>query len=242
MTKAAAHSFLRQFQHALTQDLPTVESLRATVRSIALAAKDVETSPQAPHMRRPEEAFLNTYAIPRLFESLQSACGLSVESAREALLTENFRHLKRLSSASPARKTRHPFDKKFSPSASEVMNQWRSGKSNSLRQSCPDFAVRSPCPFTIVFEGKYFEGGSVTRAEAELVSNIYQAFFYRALPKIPGTKVRPAWDYEYSCLLACDASRDGSLLHAWESIGQEVRDGFWEGANVYVMVIRSQAP
>ena len=241
MTKADALSFLQQFQHALTQGLPPVESLRAKVRGIALAAKHGDSAPQSPHMRRPEEAFLNTYAIPRLSESLQSACGLSAEAAREALLTENFRHLEELSLASPARKTRHPFDKKFAPNATEIMNQWRSGKSNSLRQSCPDFAVRSPCPFTIVFEGKYFESGSVTKAESELVSNIYQAFFYRALPKVPGTKARPAWDYEYACLLACDASRDGNLLRAWESIGQEVIDGFWEGANVYVMVIRSQA-
>jgi hypothetical protein len=236
MTKAHAHNFLRQFEHKLTEDLPDLESLRKTVRDIAKQAKGSEI---LPHMRRPEEAFLNTYAIPRLSKELQAACGLNMAEAREAILSENFRHIKELSSASPARKTRHPFDKKFASSAALVMSQWRSEKSNALRQSCPDFALRAPCPFTIVFEGKYFEEGSVTKAESELVSSIYQAFFYRALPKVEGLKARPPWDYEFSCLLVCDASRDGNLLNAWESIGQEVQKGFWAGANVYVMVVRS---
>lgn len=49
---------------------------------------------------------------------------------------------------------------------------------------------------------------------------------------------RPDWDYDYSCLFAYDASRDGHLRSAWQHIEPSVKMGFWEGANVYVMVLR----
>jgi hypothetical protein len=56
------------------------------------------------------------------------------------------------------------------------------GHGNALTQSCPDFATRNPFPFKIVFEGKYFEKGGRDKATTELVTSIYQAFFYRGLP------------------------------------------------------------
>jgi hypothetical protein len=165
---------------------------------------------------------------------------LNEKEARAALLSENFRHLPQICSGTPARKDRHPFDKTLAPGPREVMAHWRSGKANALRQSCPDFALRFPCPFSIVFEGKYFEQGSAAKAESELVNNIYQAFFYRSLPKVESIKTRPSWDYEFSSLLVCDASLDGTLKKAWDSLDPAVQAGFWNGANVYVMVIRSE--
>ncbi len=238
MHKASAFNFLRQFQRSLISELPTVALLRSNVRQIASAAKG---SDGAPHMRRPEEAFLNTYVIPRLYKDLQLLCGLSQEQARSALLSENFRHLPEMCFASPARKERHPFEKRFPQDPAKILARWRSGTANSLHQSCPDFALRSPCPYSIVFEGKYFESGSIAKAEAELVRNIYQAFFYRGLPKIEETKSRPAWDYEFACLLACDASPEGFLKRAWDSLEPAVQEGFWSGANVYVMIIRGDS-
>lgn len=238
MSRDAAHGFLKNYERSLLRDLGSVESLAAKIRHRAATAKSDDS---APHLRRPEEVFLNEYAIPRLFQELQTHLGLSAEDARTALLSENHKHMKSMSSTTPARSVRHPFDKTFAPSARQVIEHWRSGKSNALRQACPDFALRSPCHFSIVFEGKYFEAGSRELAAAELVKNIYQAFFYRALPRVPGSYNRPAWDYEYACLLACDASSSGVLLEAWNSIPQAVQQGFWEGANVYVMVVRGEA-
>jgi hypothetical protein len=235
MYKSEAFTFLQHFQHTLHRELPALPSLRSRVREIATSAMRSDITP---HMRSPETAFLNTYVIPQLFIELQSRYDLTDEETRIALLSENFRHMPKLCSASPARKIRHPFDKTFSPNPSQVMAHWRSGKSNSLRQSCPDFALRSPCPFSVVFEGKYFEDGSIEKAESELVKSIYQAFFYRALPKVEGTQVRPPWDYEFSCLLACDASPEGTLKRTWDSLDPVVQAGFWEGANVYVMILR----
>jgi hypothetical protein len=235
MSKDAAHNFLHSYEVSLRRDLGSTEVLAARVRQRAAAAK---ADAAVPHLRRPEEVFLNELAVPRLFQELQSQLGLSADQACTALLSENHKHMKSMCSTTPARTVRHPFDKSFAPNARDVIEHWRSGKSNALRQSCPDFALRAPCPFSIVFEGKYFDAGTRDKAAAELVKNIYQAFFYRALPIVPVSDTRPPWDYEFACLLACDASPSGVLLEAWNSIPQAVQRGFWEGANVYVMVVR----
>src|SRR5262249_20733645 len=119
----------------------------------------------------------------------------------------------------------------------DIMSQWMSGRGNSLVQSCPDFAIHRP--FKIVFEGKYFEKTGPDKAvRASLVRSIYEAFFYRGLPFVPPKKGGPAWDYEYSCLLIGDASDQGGVRAAWEAIPQAVRQGFWNGANIFVMVVR----
>ena len=79
-------------------------------------------------------------------------------------------------------------------------------------------SLREPCRHKIVFEGKYFSNGSLTYAQKELVGDIYQAFFYRGLPFVPQTRRgRAKWDYDYSCLLAYDASPMGTLKAAWEA-------------------------
>jgi hypothetical protein len=115
------------------------------------------------------------------------------------------------------------------------MAQWTREQGSTLVQACPDFAFREPFPFKIVFEGKYFESGATVRAQTELVVNIYQAFFYRGLPYIPPRKSSPSWDYDFACLLASDASDNGSLKRAWDVLRNEVKRGFWDGANVYVI-------
>ena len=236
MTKRTAHAFLSHFERILARRLATVAHFSAAVRERALAAKD---DPDIPHLRRPEEVFLNEHAIPCLAAELKSYFKLSDQQAAEALLAENFRHLNGASLASPVRSAKHPFDKTFAPDPLKLLAHWQAGKANSLRQSCPDFALRSPAPCTVVFEGKYFDKGTERAAAATLVKNIYQAFFYRALPKVAPSRSHAAWDYEYSCLLACDASPEGRLHAAWNGIPPAIREGFWDGANVYVMILRA---
>ena len=235
--KAAALQFLDGLRLSLERRLPSPAKLRAEVREVMYSARDNATRP---HMRRPEEAFLNHFVIPQLFNELQTQLGLEPKRAQTALLSENYRHMQTLSSGSPVRKDRHPFDKSLARNPEDVMSQWRNGKTSALRQSCPDFALRDPCPHSVVFEGKYFEIGSVARAETELVSSIYQAFFYRALPKVERSHSHAAWNYQFSCLLACDASPEASFKRAWDSLPARVQKGFWEGANVYVMILRAE--
>jgi hypothetical protein len=73
------------------------------------------------------------------------------------------------------------------------------------------------------------------------VSAAYEAFFYRALPYVAPRKSGPPWDYEFSCLLVGDASEGGTLQCAWEELSETVKAGFWEGANIYLMIIRGAA-
>jgi hypothetical protein len=75
-------------------------------------------------------------------------------------------------------------------------------------------------------------------AQRQLVTDIYQAFFYRGLPRLAATKKHPEWNYDYACLMAYDASPTATLISAWTALDPQTRRSFWEGANVYVMVLR----
>jgi hypothetical protein len=209
--------------------------MKRRIADIVEQARDDDTMK---HLRRQEDAFLNSFALPIVFEAMQSVEGINVDKARESLLTESYRHLP-CSNNTPARKTRHPFNKVIGANTGDIMRQWRGVAGGAtLKQSCPDFAFQPPFPYKIVFEGKYFCRGGTKRAETELVTDIYQAFFYRALPFVEGDNRRPAWDYDYTCLLALDVTSEGTLLAAWRSLGIDVKRGFWEGANLYVMILR----
>jgi|ERR1039457_547990 hypothetical protein len=238
LDKRDAYKFLKGLEAELTRKLPEPDVMRTEVRQIVAASKSDD---KALHMRQREDAFLHHFAFPVLFEYMQTIPGIDQTAARESLLSEYYRNMKGMCSGTPARKQRHPFNKIIGSKPATIMAQWKGqSESNPLKQSCPDFALRSPFPFKIVFEGKYFEKGGSTKAETELVTNIYQAFFYRALPKIDPDAKTPAWDYDYSCLFAYDASPEGSLYEAWNNLDKTVKAGFWEGANLYVMIIRAK--
>src|SRR4051794_34271537 len=128
--------------------------------------------------------------------------------------------MKEYCSANAARPSDHPFEKKFGATTVDVMKRWKgqglsqskSGrKPKTLKSAWPDFALRSPFPYKIVFEGKYSQEGD---AERILVESIYEAFFYLGLPFVPATPKKPAWNYKFACLIAYDASEDGSLKTA----------------------------
>jgi len=165
--------------------------------------------------------------------------GLSAAEARRALLNENHPSLSQYSVDSPARTVRHPFTKSVGASPGEIYQRWADPTDKSaLVQSCPDFALRTPFPHSVVFEGKYYSQGSPEHGRRELVRDIYQAFFYRGLPSVEETKRgRAGWAYDYAVLLAYDASPLGTLRRAWDALPAKVRDGFWAGANLYVMIL-----
>jgi hypothetical protein len=49
------------------------------------------------------------------------------------------------------------------------------------------------------------------------------------------------WGYDYACLMAYDASPTGTLTSAWTALDGRTRRSFWEGANLYVMILRPAA-
>jgi hypothetical protein len=234
--KDGAHNFLDRLKANLIARLPPLNLLRASVREIAAASK---TDNSKAYLRGPESAFLNRFVIPEIYELIRND-GMDVADARQSFLCEGYTNpeLSRFCSGTPARSERHPFTKAVVSDASEIMRKWEGNIGSPLTQACPDFALRNPFAYKIVFEGKYFEQGNPSTAARDLVTNIYQAFYYRSLPYVAAKKSMVPWDYDYACLLAYDASPEGTLSAAWNNLANPVRDGFWNGANVYVMILR----
>jgi hypothetical protein len=234
--KRHAYEFLASVQDRLNWELPGSQQLQDQIETIRANAKG---DPSQKHFRGRELAFTNAIVTPILFDVLSCYPDMTSEKAKKAFLSESYQSLKGYCSGSPARRLRHPFNKGLNAKAESIYAQWRGTTGRTpLTQSCPDFAFRDPFPHHIVFESKYFTGASPRTAQRELVTDVYQAFFYRALPTDSTKTNRPDWQYDYSCLLAYDASLDSLLVEAWEQLSPEVRRGFWDGANVYVMILR----
>ncbi len=235
--KERARCFLERAEAALNTDLPPPPELRKAIREIVA---DSQSDVSKRHMRSPESAFLNRYIIPKIYLLMQTINGINKEQARQAFLCEGYANMLQCCSGTPARTERHPFTKVIGTDVTDIMRKWKDGNGSSLTQACPDFALRDPFPFKTVFEGKYFEQGSPDKAARDLVTNIYQAFFYRALPYVAPKKSGPPWDYDFSCLLAYDASPKQTLVAAWNQLAEPIRHGFWDGANLYVMILRGR--
>lgn len=234
-SKLDALEFLRRLQVRLNSVLPAAAEMHRQVSDLVERGRN-EASYR--HLCSAEHAFTRGIALPRVYDELTGTFGLSAEDARIALLSEAWANFKHISSGTPARTVRHPFEKAMVSDAWSIYQKWMKKTSRlPLTQSCPDFALRSPAPHNVVFEAKYFTGGTPKKSASDLVANLYQAFFYRALPPT-GRNQERSWDYDYACLFAYDASTDGGFNDAWEALDQDVKDGFWYGANVYVMVLR----
>jgi hypothetical protein len=234
-TKDLALEFLNEFGKTLNKTLPGPADMEAWVRPTVAAAK---INGQQKHLRLPEAAFLNGQALPVLFNFLQSYSGLSKEQARKALLNEYYRTTPAISMRSPIRWEKHPFRKILGANARDIYRKWKNpDERGALTQSSPDFSLREPFPHSILFEGKYFPHGTLEYAQTTLVTDIYQAFFYRGLPSLEATKKHSEWKYDYACLLAYDASPKGTLSAAWTALDSRTKRSFWVGANVYVMIL-----
>jgi hypothetical protein len=239
--KLGALRFLSTLEKQLNARIPSPSVMRKSIHAIVDGAKN---DPKLKHMRQPEDAFLYHYAVPVIFDHMRTQ-GIHDDEARQSLLSEYFQNMKQYCLDTPARTQGHPFSKVIGAKPAEIIARWKRTSGTRLTQSCPDFALRDPFPFKIVFEGKYFANGGLVHAGHELVAQIYQAFFYRALPYVApkgksSTKSSPAWDYEFACLLVYDASKDGTMKATWTALNAEVRKGFWDGANVYVMILRGK--
>jgi len=242
-SKPDAYRFLSRLEAHLNATTPPAEVVRAKLADTVARAKAAARRTADRHSSFAEGAFLNTYVLGSIHTFLTSELRFSSDDARRALLSESYRAHSKFASASPVRPGAHPLRKVIGASAREVIEIWRgrSGVNPLARNSCPDLALRAPSPYRTVFEAKYHTNPSATSAEAELAKNIYQAFFYLALPRLPATTKHSAWDYEFACVLAYDATPDGSLLQAWKSLRDSVKAACWSGANVYVMILRGSS-
>lgn len=229
----AAYSFFRGLEEQLNAAMPGPAEMAKVIDEIVTVSKGGASER---HKAFAEGAFLNHFVLPALYRFVAAYPGMDPEKARASLLSESYRSMRAYASGSPARSAKHPFDKVVGVSAPRVIRRWKSA--NALIQSCPDLALRAPCPHRIVFEGKYFGRGALGAAESALAADIYQAFFYRGLARLEATKTHPAWDYDYACVLAYDGTEDGVLSRAWNGLRPKIGKGCWEGAQIYVMILR----
>jgi hypothetical protein len=244
LQKTRAREFLTDLKDFLEAQLPARMRVRDKVNEEvkrAEKARRKKLDADQDYQSAPEGAFFKLFGIQCIHQFLVEKKGLTEEDARAALLSESYRNHPKTSSDSPRSKEKHPFTKKAGERVESIVARWWSDNARSpVSQSCPDLALRSPCPHTIVIEGKYFQKGSYQHAQSELVRDIYQCFYYRCLPRIPAAKTHPEWNYDYACLFAYDASEEGNLKTAWYRANDEIEKGLWTGANIYVMVVRSK--
>lgn len=232
--KKAAGKFLEGLREHLNNriSLPEVREWIQNKDASRLTGKDVQY----------EVLFTDAFVLPAIPEYLGKALSLAPndEGVRRAFLAES-KHAKKQewTSASPRSANKYLFTKVFGANSKSVVKSWwKESKEGQTCQSCPDWAFRAPCPHAVVFEGKFFRKGGIDAARTELVRGIYQCFYYLSHPKFPQTEAHPAWDYEYACLFAYDASREQSLVEAWNTLSKEVREDCWGGAsNIFVIVL-----
>ena len=184
--------------------------------------------------------FVNKFMLPTISDYLRQ--NLSPADAVTAFLTESVEATKKqgIASGTPASAHRHLFTKVLGESAKSLVEMWwgtGKKKSNLLSRSCPDWAFRKPCQHTVVFECKLFRKGGLDAAKTELVKSIYQCFHYLGQPKVPPSETHAAWDYDYACLVAYDASGSRSLVEEWKCVDPKVEKECWNASNIFVMVL-----
>ncbi len=45
------------------------------------------------------------------------------------------------------------------------------------------------------------------------------------------------YDYDFACVVIGDATKDGAVKKAWETFHPKVRQSFWDGAHIFVMIV-----
>ncbi|MFZ3212825.1 MAG: hypothetical protein WA188_15085 [Terriglobales bacterium] len=193
-----------------------------------------------------EAAFAYEIVLKKLHEYL------STDQARPSdfILAEKYKLAKEkfseLACGSPTWEPGHPFHKSLGTGADELYARWKEsdpkGPKSPFAAVCPDLALLAP--YRIVFECKYFNQPANQDAVSQLVHGLYEAFFYRAMPTKPleTRGLAHGWDYEYSCLLAYDATENRRLRSAWDGLPKDTRDRFWEDANIYVLILPEPKP
>jgi hypothetical protein len=171
---------------------------------------------------------------------MQTVPGIGPQEARLSMLCEYHAKVSDIAVGNAFRRAGYPFGKALG-NVQETMLNWTADvkKTFPLNQAYPDFAIRAPFPHKIVFDAKYFDNNTSDAAAKALVEGVYEAAYYRGLPKVAPHPAKPGWDYDYGCLLAYDASDDGVLTSAWRSV--KSKNAFWDGGNIFVMIIRGNS-
>lgn len=229
-TKVEAYKYLQSLHGMLTETLPDRATLVDEMTNLAQDG--------ASYHRIRENRFIYHFIVHPLNIHMQSLPGIGAAEAKRALLCEYHAKVSDIASGNAFRRAGAPFGKSRGKSTSEIIQDWMKPRSTfPINQAYPDLALRRPFPHSIVFDVKYFDSNNVSKAEDDLVNGVYEAMHYRGLPNVASrTDKDQGWGYDYGCLLAYDASDDGILASTWQAV--VAKEAFWEGANVYIMIIR----
>jgi hypothetical protein len=230
-----ARYFFEGLERHLSQSMPPPAKLRKQVEHLSSRAK-ASSDKRERRNTFYESAFWGSHILGLLHEFVANRRGMDKEKARRALLVEGYKHYPDIASGTPRRGLEHPFEKSHDATASSIMARWKSG--SLVGGSFPDMALRDPFPYRTVFECKFFRHGDMGAGERELVKGVQEAFFYLGLAKLPERGRVAAWDYDFACFLAGDASDQGGLHKAWQKVSRAAKSCIWDSANIYVMILR----
>ena len=242
LAKDEIESFLRGFHSSLTAKTADATEVQSAIRKHPLFKHQGSKS----EWSNWELAFIDQIVLEHLSEYLKEYLDknsiLNGKSLCDVIAAESSQAKDRhIANGTPAWSRGQPFNKAMGANLDDIYDRWK-GNDPKKRKSvfpavCPDIALLTP--FRVVFECKYFNKPGKRPAASELVSDLYQAFFYRAMPtKLAGTAgLKYGWDYEYACFLAYDATRNQRLKRAWDDLSESTRKRFWEDSNICVMML-----
>lgn len=172
-------------------------------------------------------------AILRFFnEEVRGELNLSAEEIRKGLLAEGYEGYPGFS-ATPASKRKHLFTKSqvIKPSVPPSWKKERTAATKPLAnfQACPDFAICSPLPFSVVGEVKYFALNSAESAIRMLYNAARQAVFYLS-----------AFHNEYksALIVVADGTPGHSFFKGLELLRPELLERFGEETDIHLVPIR----
>lgn len=170
-----------EFFEGLKEHLNKTISPRAVSEWIQ---EEKDSSPKRKHVQY-EGLFIDKFVLPKIPAYLRKVLeDPTTERIREAFLAESSRARQDgITSDSPISADKRLFTKVLGPDFKAVVKSWwGESKKKPISQSCPDWAFRPPCPYTVIFEGKLFRSGGIDAARSELIKGIYECFYYRAHP------------------------------------------------------------
>ena len=128
-----AYRFFRSLEQHLNEALPRPREVATSIAEIVRTSK---TSRTDLHKSFPEGALLNHYLLPAIHSFLSQLDGMDLDGARQSLLSESYREMREYASGTPARLSRHPFEKVIGASAQSVIRRWKSANPTGPRVTC----------------------------------------------------------------------------------------------------------
>jgi hypothetical protein len=213
---------LKDFLRDKLQGIPVIQRLERLIQEGTSTAGT-----------RHEEVFTREFLCPAIriyfYEHVRSEIKMSDEDIKRGLGTEGFKNCPGFG-FTPARKKKHLFTKTDIIESKPPVT-WFIDSCKPLRdfQACPDFAISTPLPISIVGEVKYFKSGSRNSAVKELYNASRQATFY--LGAFHGK-------YDSAMVVIADASPDYAFHEGLQLVKPELLQRLGDETDIHIVTIK----